>query len=369
MIKQTEASMACSIKDMFPDTKEAEKLLPGTNRLFIGAYGFEPRSLGWINFYSGHGEILKKALIIKYKNPKGKNKIQQMKKALDICGVREILEIKYDTKAPYNFNEMLSGAFKSHKENIDEVVVDISALTKLAILVCLSILRDFKGILRIVYSEAQSYSPAKEEYEKSKKDMQMFMKFPSRGFDSIVRLKCMSSIRMQGQPVIMVAFTSFNEQLVSSILRTITPHRLIFINRKLPREDFKWREHATQEIHKDLIEEYHNDNPIDDSGLLSRVASTLYYKDTIEIIENIYNDYGLHERIICAATGTKMQTVGLFFCKIMHPDLHIEYPTPDSYFDKGSSEGVRKVYEIVIPNYFEFLKKINYHPEDILETE
>jgi hypothetical protein len=163
---------------------------------------------------------------------------------------------------------------------------------------------------------------------------------------------------MQGQPLTMVAFTSFNEQLVRHMLGSINPHRLLFINGRPPRTDFSWRERATQEIHKGLMEEYPVGNLFDEKGLLVRVASTLVYSETIEKIDEIYKQLGTYERIIVAATGSKMQTVGLFFSKMAHPDIHVEYPTPDSYFVKGMSMGVRKVHEIVIPRYAQFLKSL-----------
>ena len=75
-------------------------------------------------------------------------------------------------------------------------------------------------------------------------------------------------------------------------------------------------------------------------------------------MDGIYRQYGAHERIICAATGSKQQTVGLFFAKILHPDLHIEYPTPDSYFVRGMSEGIRQVHEVVFPEFHRFLQAI-----------
>jgi hypothetical protein len=66
----------------------------------------------------------------------------------------------------------------------------------------------------------------------------------------------------------------------------------------------------------------------------------------------------MYERIICAATGSKMQTVGLLFTKFLHPDIQIEYPSPDSYYVKGFSKGIRRVHEIVIPNYSEFVASL-----------
>jgi hypothetical protein len=163
---------------------------------------------------------------------------------------------------------------------------------------------------------------------------------------------------MQGQPLTLVAFTSFNEKLVAHMLGFNSPHRLILINGRPPRTDYVWREQATHDIHKRLSKEYEADNPLDENGLLKRVASTLDYRETVDRIEEIYQEYGVFERIICGATGTKMQTVGLFFAKHRHPEIHVEYPTPDSYFVKDMAVDVRHVHEVVIPKFAEFLSKL-----------
>jgi hypothetical protein len=342
----------------FPTISDATKLLPNGNRLLIGAYGFEGRSLGWVNYERDQGNILAAALLFRYKHSKGKNRIRELRKALAALGVSVPVETSYDARFPHNVERIIGETVSAVLAERDEVIVDISAMTKLLILVCLFKLSDFMGTLRIVYSEAEDYSPTEEEYEESKENMELIAKFPSRGFESIVRMRCLSSVRMQGQPVSMVTFASFNEQLVRHMLGTMNPHRLLFINGRPLRTDYAWRERATQEIHKKLIEEYSSDNPIDEAGLLTRVASTLDYRETIYRIDDIYRRFGTHERIICAATGGKMQTVGLFFSKVAHPDIHIEYPTPDSYFVKGLSTGVRRVYEIVIHRFSEFLKAL-----------
>jgi len=346
----------------FPAISYATKLLADRKRLFIGAYGFEDRSLGWAVYSKGQGDILNRALLIRYIHPKGRNRIKELRQSLARLGVgsSKILDIPYDFHSPHRIEFVLSRNLKGLLHETDEVVLDISAMTKILILVCLCMLKDFCGTVRIVYSEADDYAPTKDEYKNSKKNMEVIAKFPSRGVESIVRMKCLISIRMQGQPVTMVSFTSFNEQLVRHMLGTISPHRLLFINGRPPRKDFAWREKATQEIHKRIIEWYPADNPLNEQGFLECVASTLDYTGTIDRLGEIHKSYGNYERIICAATGSKMQTVGLFFVKIMYPDIHIEYPTPDSYFVKGFSKRVRKVHEIVFPRFSEFLKSIKH---------
>ena len=344
-----------------PKLKTAQKLKPNKRRLFVGAYGFEDRTLGWANYQKSQDDILKNALMFRYNPSKGQqnnpNRIDDFQQALKSIGVNNRCdEIEYNWQMPQVIENEIEDYFDKKLENVDEVIVDISSMTKFLILVCLCKLSTFPSTVRIIYSEAEYYSPSPEEYEKSKEDMAFLAKFPSQGVQAIARARCLSSIRMQGQPVTLITFTSFNEQLVRHLLGTMNPYRLIFINGRPPRADFAWREKATQEVHKRLIEAYSLDNPIDSNRLLLKSVSTLNYLEIVEIINNIYNEFGSYERLICGATGSKMQTVGLFIAKMLHPDIHIEYPTPDSYYVEGFSTGTRKIHEIAIPNFSEFLE-------------
>jgi len=344
-----------------PELKPAQKIKSKARRLFIGAYGFEDRTLGWSEYQQSQSDILINALMFRYDPSKGQqnnpNKIKDLRQALKNIGAHSKCdEIEYNWQVPQEIENEIEDYFDTKMKDIDEVIVDISSMTKFLILVCLCKLIRFQGTVRIVYTEAKNYSPSLKEYEKSKEDMAFLAKFPSQGVRAIARARCLSSIRMQGQPVTLIAFTSFNEQLVRHLLGTMNPHRLIFINGRSPREDFAWREKATQDIHKRLIEAYSIDNPINNNELLINSTSTLNYIETVEIINDIYNKLGIYERLICGATGSKMQTVGLFFTKLLHPDIHIEYPIPDSYYVEELSTGIRNIHEIVIPNFSEFLE-------------
>ncbi len=345
---------------MFPPVSSALKLQHSIKRVYIGSYGFEDRSLGWVDFQKEQGLILNHAMIFKYYHSKGTNRIIKLRKSLRKIGVNKPIDVQYNVRTPHNIEDIIDSKLKNILMKTEEIIIDVSAMTKLLILVSLLKLKDFQGTIRIVYTEAENYSPTKEEYEKSKNDMTLIAKYPSHGIESIIRMKCLSSIRMQGQPVILVAFTSFNEQLVRHMLGTMNPHRLLLINGHRSRKEYAWRETATQEIHKRLIDEYSQDNPKNTENQLDRSTSTLDYRDTLNTMNNIYKQYGTYERIICAVTGSKMQTVGLFFSKIAHQDIHIEYPTPDSYYVKEMTKGIHKVHEIVIPKFSEFIENIEH---------
>jgi hypothetical protein len=350
---------------LMPELKLAEKLIPVQGRAFIGACGFEQRSTGWILSQIGVSNVINKAMIIHYKPSKGRGRCSELNKGLSSLGVSYTTNLIYNSVFPHCIEDDVEKKLDKILDGLTEVVIDISAMTKLLIMVLLDKLKNFDGVVRIVYTEAKEYAPTQKEYENRKDDLKALMHFPSRGFQSVVRVRCLSSIRMQGQPIVMVAFTSFNEQLVPYMLGSINPHKLIFINGCPPRSDYVWREHATSDIYRSLIDEYSGDNIIDVNNVLSRKSSTLYYKETLDSLEDIYKLYGAYERIICAATGSKMQTVGLFFFKMKHPDIHIEYPTPDSYYVHGMSKGIREIHEIFIPNYKDFIYNLANSKDNI----
>ena len=329
-----------------PDVTAAKLSLDnGPKKLFIGAYGFEERALGWARMITPTGAPLQRAILFRYINGKGRNRVHELQQALRNLGCSDSQEIKYQVRYPQDIEDIIEARLTKLIPFVDEIIVDITAMTKFLILVLLFKLAQFDRRVRIVYSEAEEYAPSEAEYIKSKSEMELIAKYPSRGSESILRARCLSSIRMQGQPVTLVAFTSFNEQLVRHMLGTITPHRLILINGQPPRKEYAWRERATQEIHAKLIEEYSEDNPLDGQGKLLRATSTLDYLQTVSVLEQVHTEFGHHERIIIAATGSKMQTVGLFVHKSVHPDVHVEYPTPDSYYVTGMSKRIWQVHE------------------------
>ncbi|MBX3048705.1 MAG: hypothetical protein KIT46_00215 [Anaerolineales bacterium] len=341
-----------------PSVEKAFRAQVSPGRLFIAAHGFEPRSLGWAGFQENNSGILDDARIVSYKNPKGTNLVKELNALLSNLGSSNfaIKELPYDTKSPHEAEDIMLEALEDQNDFV-EIVVDISAMTKLLILATLNALRGFKGILRLAYTTQKPYLPSQSVYERSKKNMKLVSTYPSRGVGSIVRARFLSSTKMQGQPVTLVAFTSFNEQLIRHMLGTITPHRLILVNGIPNNHEDKWRELAMQEINQGLIKEYPADNELDKTGRLKNKSSLIDYRDTIKVLDKLHNKHGVFERIICVASGSKMQTVGLFFAKQMHPDIHIEYPTPNSYLVDREHSQRGEVYEVVFNNFAELISK------------
>ena len=68
-----------------------------------------------------------------------------------------------------------------------------------------------------------------------------------------------------------------------------------------------------------------------------RTVSTLYYQETLLLLVKLYWDLSVDHRILIAPSGSKLQTVSCFLVKALHQDIHIEYPSPEGFFQSYSS--------------------------------
>jgi hypothetical protein len=242
-------------------------------------------------------------------------------------------------------------------EASEEIVIDISVMSKLLIMIILCSLQRFEGKVRIIYTEPMDYSPSQEDYLAAKNNINHLHNLPSLGVHDVVRTSLLSSTIMQRRPNAVICFTSFNEQLLRAMLSVINPTHLLLINGVPPH--LHWREIAMQEICKGIICDFKDDNDVDTSGSLVRKTSTLNYKETFKEISEIYKRYCYSYRIILAPTGSKMQTVGCAIVKICCPDIHMEYPTPESFYFHGySSKEIRDVHQVEFPNFSSLIRNI-----------
>jgi hypothetical protein len=196
--------------------------------------------------------------------------------------------------------------------------------------------------VRVLYSEADTYGPSLEEFEKAKSEnkihqptLQIFT-----GVHGVVRVDSLASVAMQGQPTAAIVFMSFNDALTQVLLNTVYPSRLFLINGRPPIHE--WREEATAWIHDQVRREWEDDNPLrspspDGPALPARVVSTLDYKETVALLLDLYWQLSVNHRILLAPAGSKLQSVGCYLVKALHPDIHIEYPSPEGFLEPYST--------------------------------
>ncbi len=161
----------------------------------------------------------------------------------------------------------------------------------------------------------------------------------------------LSSVVMQKNPAVLIAGLSFNEQIVNILVNDINPEKLYLINQGCLRDC--WREAAIEHIHENILDEYSHQKDILTKFLLTE------YDKVFEYIASIYKRYWLTNRIIVSPTGYKVHAISFALMKICCPDIHVEYPTPDSYIFEGySSDEIECIYELGFERFEECLVDI-----------
>ena len=339
-----------SLESTLPVLKEYESVDLGAGDVLIHAPGFEPRTLDILKTINPHRKS--RAILLEFEPFAEKNQLKQVRSGLGDQGI--VIDdadiIKYHRFAPGDFEERLIDRLQTLSPS--SVFVDISTMSKLEIMLVLNVCLRFGVDVTILYAEAEGYGPSEEEFALAQKEQEIHR--PSlqvyTGVRGVVRVDSMASVAMQGHPTAALVFMSFNDALTQVLLNTVYPSRLFLINSRPP--VLTWREAATAWIHEQVRREWEEDNPLSkaagsDVVLPARCVSTLDYRETVCLLLDLYWRLSNSHRILLAPAGSKWQAVGCFLLKALHPDVQVEYPSPEG-FSKYYSFGVGKRWQLKI---------------------
>jgi len=333
-------SLPAFLADLLPPLQPCDRLLLGEGDVVIHAPGFEDRTMAV-------AEVLvpspgARAILLDYLPLSQKNRLSDVREALLAREVEVADEdiLKYDRFEPGDFETRLQARLSVH--GVRHAVVDISTMSKLVIMLVLKVCHEFGAEVGVLYSEAQLYGPSEEEFKsaKEKKEIHRPTLQVFTGVHGVVRVDSLASVAMQGQPTAALVFMSFNDALTQVLLNTVYPARLFLINGRPPMHS--WREEATAWIHDQVRREWEEDNPVLPAvaggvAMPKRVASTFDYRETVALLLLLYWELSANHRVLLAPAGSKLQAVGCYLVKTLHPDIHIEYPSPEGFLPYYSS--------------------------------
>lgn len=344
--------------DFFPKVELMEEKLPKLEldqKLFVIAEGFEPRSTYWLQ--NQNEEFLFTDSIICMNLPQRESKFDELNQLIKLRTVNDPLIVNFERYSPYSFEGTFIDLLNKKIDLYSEVIIDISVMSKLLIMIIINSFKDFKGRLRVIYTEPEYYAPSLSEYNHFKNALENSISLPSFGVNNVVRTPGLSSVIMQRSPSLVVAFLSFNEQLIRALLSSLNPTNLLLVNGVPP--SLFWREKAMIEIHETVIKEYSSDNLTED-GKLIRSSSTLNYIETFFVLTDIYKKHCFTRRIIISPTGSKMQALACAIFRLCCSDVHIEYPNPESYLIKNySSSKIKNVYQVQFNSFKKNIENID----------
>ena len=349
-----------SLEATLPVLEEYKTVSLGEDDILIHAPGFEPRTLDIIDAVAPHSKS--RAILLEFEPYVEENQLKQVREGLSNRGtlISDSDVVKYHRFEPSDFEERLFHRLRSLSAKT--VFVDITTMSKLEIMLVLNVCLRFGANVNILYSEAENYGPSEEEFEAAQQENEIHR--PSlqvyTGVRGVVRVDSLASVAMQGHPTAALVFMSFNDALTQSLLNTVYPSRLFLINSHPP--VLKWREAATAWIHEQVQREWEEDNPLSKvSGsevpLPTRSVSTLDYRETVSLLLRLYWRLSNSHRVLLAPAGSKWQAVGCFLLKALHPDVQVEYPTPEG-FSRYYSSGVGSRWQLKLGPLQESIRNI-----------
>lgn len=235
-----------------------------------------------------------------------------------------------------NLRKILSQIVKSQVN--PRILFDISVCSSKLLISAIKILFEFDIYLWIVYSEAETYHPTCEEFEKEPEKWTTEGGFGvARGVGKIIPSPEYPGSRREN-PDLIIAFPTFKPERTKSIITYIDESLLIRSDKRIiwmvgdphmDEENKRKRKLIIREINKIPSE------------LPSYEVSTLNYKKTLEVLEQIYKNKNFGFHINISALGSKMQSLGLALYCYIRPDISIYHAIPKKFNPKQYSEGCK----------------------------
>ena len=144
-----------------PELQHIQSLSTEKKRVLIIAEGFETRSLSWIKSQPNM-KVFEHTIICKY-SPSKKNRFEEMIQEVTMRTNNPPTVIDYNRFDPTVFEQKLAKQISVLLTDEYEVAIDISAMSKMLIMIIINLLRDNNNDLRIVYTEPKTRKPSEEE--------------------------------------------------------------------------------------------------------------------------------------------------------------------------------------------------------------
>ena len=226
-------------------------------------------------------------------------------------------------------------------EAIPQVTFDISVCSSRLLISTLTVLFEFNLALRLVYSEACVYHPTKDEYaadpHKWTSDENLGL---ARGVSAISRSPDHPGSRRDMLPEAVIAFPTFKPERIKAILADIDPsllrqhERVIWLIGKPHLEEDRWRTAVQRSI-----------NNIPESACCYEL-DTFDYKNTLEMLERVYEPLDCQYLVNIAPLGSKLQSVGVMLFWYVHPEIGIYFASPREFNAYQYSEGCKATWSI-----------------------
>ncbi len=259
-------------------------------------------------------------------------------------------------------NNKLHAYLKKEKSH---VIFDISTCSSYMFYPTMIELMKFDIDLTIGYSEAEVYFPNFEEWQKvekeAEKEEKLFIesfenaRFLSSGVQEVYAYSPFSELNPGNKTSLLVGLPNFSVKRMNAIvnfdreMNKTSYHNIRWLIGKPPSSNNEWR--------IDGVKKTNNLTNQPDSKI--ELLSTLYYKETIKTLENIWSETKYDYHITIGSLGSKMQHLGTFFFLAFHQDIGLILAEPKEFNANRFSSGSGDIWQLKIGNTTEISKLLD----------
>jgi hypothetical protein len=333
------AEIAAQLPDIEP--LEPEHLRDGA--LYICALGFEPRCLTVSAALADAGRRFDHCIVLEYDTNRAENELNRphLMRLLSRLS-NSIRRIEVDV---IDFIDRLRGelrAIAAANAREPTIMLDVSVLANRALFRSLKPLLEANISLTILYSEAAVYHPTEETYRKNAdqwtSDSLLGLE---QGVSDIRISRDFPGQQLEALPDSVVVFPSFNGSRTNAVLAKVDP--ALVIN---PSDNVIWLvgvPHLAEDHWR--IDAMKKINNINDNQTWFQV-STFSYKETFQILHNIYRERSAQFNLSISPLGSKLQALGCVLFCFQHLDVRVIYSIPSQYNAMRYSDGCKALWQI-----------------------
>jgi hypothetical protein len=295
--------------------------------------GFEDRSLGVLRSLTSCVQVT--VVLVEYRPYLLGNRLEDCLSECSRLGVAPIRYV-YDRENPAGAAIDIWSLLAKARGRIH---IDLSGMSRLLIVQLLAASATERRFSRItlLYTEPEQYYPLRDQVQAvESKSAATAIEFLSWGVSEITVVPELSSVALPDQPTHLIAFPSFDAQQLAAVRKDVEPARIsIILGTPLPAHG-DWRLQAVRDLNCKSSQR----------GLREFVTSTYDYRETLNLLLELYSGGQRLDKVVISPTGSKMQTVAVGVLRAFLSDVKVVYPTPRSFATGAYTVGIRRIHQL-----------------------
>jgi hypothetical protein len=244
-----------------------------------------------------------------------------------------------------DFGDQIIGELTELGLDIDSqdthIVFDITVGSSRLLLEGLHALIKTNVRLTIAYTEVSTYRPSFDEYRTHLEERRVHQieppEFLTHGVDRVEVLKSIPGTNADSRPAYLVVFPAFAFTRIGAVIEEMSPSRVQWIFGIPHLVENRWRIDAQREYHESLVERSHR----------HCFVSTFDYRETLRVLEKIFQKRRANYGVFVASLGSKMQKVGQVLFHVLRPEAAAVVSIPRVWnYERYSDETARAVYSL-----------------------